>query len=102
MILRCSGLGKPSVDSSFRSSTHREQLSYYEHVLIGNFDYIIFAINDPEARPGLISSMKKFFRPEWRNRALRGNSADEAARIKIDDEKLLILKESDVLAIVED
>jgi hypothetical protein len=80
------GARVPSVDSAFRFSQHRELLSYYEHVLIESFDFVIFAINDPLAQPGLIAALKSFFLPEWRKRALRGDSLDEAATIKIDDE----------------
>ena len=36
--------------------------------------------------PGLISSFKAFFKPEWRKRAIRGDTLDDAAKIKIDDE----------------
>lgn len=76
----------PYTDSAFKFAIHRETLSYYEHVLAANFDYIIFAINDKEEWPGLIANLKSFFLPQWRNRALRGDTFEEAASIKVDDE----------------
>jgi len=76
----------PSTDPAFTFCQHRELLSYYEHVLQESFDYIIFAINDEQEQPGLVSAMQSFFLPEWRKRALRGNSPEEAFSIKIDAE----------------
>ncbi|MCK5019298.1 MAG: hypothetical protein KAS32_19720 [Candidatus Peribacteraceae bacterium] len=63
----------------------REQLSHYERVLIENFNYIIFGLNDAEERDPLISVMKAYFRPEWQpKRAIRGNTLNDAARIQAD------------------
>jgi hypothetical protein len=76
----------PSTDPAFTFTQHRELLSYYEHVLQESFDFIIFAINDEQEQPGLISALQSFFLPEWRKRALRGNSPEEAFSIKIDAE----------------
>lgn len=76
----------PSSDPAFKFKQHRELLSYYEHVLQEAFPWILFAINDKQEWPGLIAAFKSFFIPEWRKRALRGDTFDEAARIKIDEE----------------
>lgn len=76
----------PYTDPAFQFCQHREMLSHYEHVLQENFDYIIFAINDSAEWPGLIANLKSFFLPEWRKRALRGDSFEEAASIKLDAE----------------
>lgn len=76
----------PYTDPAFIFCQHREMLSHYEHVLQENFDYIIFAINDKQEWPGLIANLKSFFLPEWRKRALRGDSFEDAASIKIDEE----------------
>jgi hypothetical protein len=75
------------IDPGWKWKHQREQMSYYEHVLMENFDWIIFAINDTEmwslARTALIT----FFSAEWRpKRALRGDTFEEAAIIKIDSE----------------
>lgn len=75
------------IDPTWKWKHQREQMSYYEHVLRENFDWIIFAINDPVqwliARTALID----FFLPEWRTkRALRGDTFEDAAIIKVDGE----------------
>lgn len=76
----------PSASTEFRFVQHRELLSYYEQVLANSFDYVIFAINDKQEWPGLIATLKSLFLPEWRKRAIRGDSFAEAALIKIDEE----------------
>jgi hypothetical protein len=76
----------PAVDQAFKFKQHRELLSYYEHVLQEAFPWIIFAINDKQEWPGLIAALKSFFIPEWRKRAIRGDTFDEAIRIKLDEE----------------
>ena len=76
----------PVTDQAFKFAHHREQLSYYEHVIIESFDFIMFAINDKAEQPGLIAAFNSFFLPEWRKRALRGDNPKQAFSIKIDDE----------------
>ena len=36
------------IDPTWKWKHQRELMSYYEHVLQENFDWIVFAINDPE------------------------------------------------------
>lgn len=77
----------PSSDPAWKFSQQRELMSYYEHVLIESFDYIVFALNDPIEQPGLIATLQSFFLPEWRpKRAIRGDKFEDACEIKIDDE----------------
>lgn len=76
----------PSSDPAYKFKQHRELLSYYEHVLQEAFPWIVFAINDKQEWPGLIAAFKSFFLPEWRKRAIRGDTFEEAAKIKIDEE----------------
>lgn len=76
----------PASDQSFKFVQHRELLSYYEHVLMNNFDWVIFALNDQIEQPGLIASLQSFFHPEWRKRALQGDTPEEGAEIKLDEE----------------
>lgn len=64
----------------------REQMSYYEHVLQEAFDFIIFAINDPDNDAAALTSLQSFFIPEWVKRALRGDTFEEAAVLKVDAE----------------
>lgn len=80
------GARTPTDNTSFLFCQHRELLSYYEHVLQESFDWIVFAINDPIEQPRAEAALKGFFLQEYRNRALRGDSFDDACRIKIDEE----------------
>lgn len=74
-------------DPTWKWKHQREQISYYEHVLLENFDWIIFAINDVIEWQRAKTSLIGFFLPEWRTkRALRGDTFGEAAIIKIDGE----------------
>ncbi|MFA5123560.1 hypothetical protein [Zavarzinia sp.] len=68
----------------FRSK--RLQLSHYIHTLLDQFDYVVFALNDPDTRDSLKTDLRTFFVKEWQKRALRGNAFDDACLIKIDDE----------------
>lgn len=75
-----------NVDPAWKWKHQREMLSYYENTLRESFDWIIFMINDPVTEKMALTSMKTFFLPEWRKRALRGDTFEDAARIKIDSE----------------
>lgn len=75
-----------ALDPAFKFVQHREQLSYYENIFRENFDYIIFAINDVAAQERLKASFVSFFLPEFAKGAIRGNTFEDAVRIKIDDE----------------
>jgi hypothetical protein len=74
------------LDANWRWKHQREMMSYYEHVLQESFDWIVFAINDPITQQPAKTALMGFFLPEWRKRALRGNTFEEAAKIKIDAE----------------
>ena len=74
------------LDPTWRFKHQREQMSYYEHVLQENFDWIIFAINDPVTENLARAALRGFFFPEYQKRALRGETFDDAAFIKIDSE----------------
>jgi len=73
-------------DPAWKWKHQREQMSYYEQVLIENFDWIVFAINDPITEKPALASLKAYFLPEFTRRALRGKSIDDAAIIKLDSE----------------
>lgn len=75
-----------AVDSAWKFVNHRSQMSHYEHILQENFDWTIFQINDPVLQAQVISALRGFFLPEWRNRALRGDTFEEACTIKVDNE----------------
>lgn len=64
----------------------REMMCYYENVLRENYDWIIYAINDPIEWKKAYTSLLGFFLPEWRKRALQGRTIEEAATIKVDTE----------------
>jgi hypothetical protein len=76
----------PYTDPAFTFCQHREYLSHIEHTLQESYDWIIFAINDEEERPKALAAAQSLFLPEWRKRAIRGNTLEEAAAVKIDDE----------------
>ena len=73
-------------DPEWKFKHQREQMSFYENVLRESFDFIVFAINDPVTEKIAIASLNSFFLPEFTKRALRGESFEEAAIIKIDGE----------------
>lgn len=74
----------------YRWKHKREQLSHYENVIIENFDWAIFQINDPEADSDVLSAIHAYFLEEWRKSAIRGDTfvggMNPAAIIKMDEE----------------
>jgi hypothetical protein len=74
------------VDPAWRFKHQRELLSFYEHVLQESFDFIVFAINDPETERQALAALQGFFLPEFVKRALRGDTFQDAAIIKLDKE----------------
>ena len=75
-----------SSDPAWKWKHQREQMSHYENRLLEGFDWIIFSINDKAAQAQAITTLRAFFMPEWRNRALRGSEFTDACIIKVDDE----------------
>jgi len=73
-------------DPNWKWKHQREQMSYYEHVLQENFDWIVFTINDPDTDAMAATALLAYFTPEWSKRAIRGNTVQEAAVIKVDAE----------------
>lgn len=73
-------------DSEWKFKHQRELMSYYEQVLMENFDFIIFAINDPDNDSVALNALRLFFMPEFTKRALRGKTFEEACQVKIDSE----------------
>jgi len=73
-------------DSTWKWKHQRELMSYYENVLRENFDWIVFAINDPAEQPKALVALQAYFLPEWQKRAIRGDTFQDAAIIKIDAE----------------
>ena len=61
-------------------------MSYYENVLRESFDWIVFAINDSITEKLALAALRSFFLPEFAKRALRGDTFEEAAKLKIDAE----------------
>jgi len=75
------------VDPAWKFKHQREQMSYYEHVLQENFDWIVFQLNNSNTQKKAITSFKVFFLPEWRKGALDlDKKFEDAAIIKIDSE----------------
>lgn len=74
------------LDPTWKWKHQREQMSYYENVLRENFDWIVFAINDPVTENSAKAALLSYFRPEYAKRALRGDTFNDACVIKIDGE----------------
>ena len=73
-------------DAAWKWKHQRELVSYYEQVLQQSFDWIIFMINDKASDRLAHTALVSFFLPEWSKRAIRGDTFQEAAIIKVDDE----------------
>jgi hypothetical protein len=74
------------LDPTWKFKHQRELMSYYEQVLMEAFDFIVFAINDPITEKDALTALKLFFLPEFTKRAIRGDTFEDAAVIKIDAE----------------
>lgn len=76
-----------SPDSGWQWLHQRSLMSYYENVLRENFDWIIFALNNPETQERLKTTIRAYFLPEWQKGAIRGDEFEgDAMKLKIDDE----------------
>lgn len=64
----------------------RCQMSHYENLIRENFDWIVFAINNPTAWQRVATTIRAFFLPEHVKGALRGKTFNEAMQLKIDEE----------------
>ncbi len=76
-----------AASETWKFAHQREMMSNYEWVLRENFDWIIFAINDPRTQDEALTALNNYFIREWSiKRALQGDTFQEAAQIKIDSE----------------
>jgi hypothetical protein len=78
-------------NSEWSFAHKRELMSYYEQVLMENFDFIMFTINDAASDSDALTALIEFFRGEHTpKRALRGDQfitgTNPAARFKLDSE----------------
>lgn len=68
----------------------REQLSHYIQILLQNFDWSIFQINDPESDADVITALYAYFKKEYTKRAIVGdsfiNGRNPALILKMDKE----------------
>lgn len=83
-----------SLDPAYKYKHQREYLSHVENVLLENFDYIIFALNNNETREQLKSSFIQYFTPELAKSAIVGDSLQDAINLKIDDENNTAITEA--------
>lgn len=74
------------LNTEWKWKHQRELMSYYEHVLQESFDFIVFAINDSENDGIALVSLQSFFLPEFVKRAIRGDTFEDAAILKVDAE----------------
>lgn len=76
-----------SSGSTWQFKPQRLQMSHYEHTLLVNYDWVIFALNDESLWSQLRAQLTTFFVPEWQvKRVLKGTKQDAAFTIKIDSE----------------
>jgi hypothetical protein len=87
------GARAPAITPRLRFVQRQELLNHYSVTLWENTGTSIFQINDPEERGPIVSSLYDFFEPEWINRALRGDTLEDAVTIKSDDENNTVLTE---------
>lgn len=75
-----------SPTSAWKWHQQRAQMSHYENVLAENFDWIVFDVNDADAREKTGVALRAYFYPEWTKGALRGDTFAEAFSLKNDEE----------------
>jgi phage tail sheath protein FI len=75
-----------SPTSAWRFHHQRALMSHYENILRENFDWIVFAINEPKTQERAKTTLRAFFLPEWVKGALRGDKFSDAFKLKIDEE----------------
>jgi len=75
-----------SIDPAWKWKHQREMMSYYENDLRESFDWIVFAINDKVEQKKALSALRSYFIPEYKKRALRGDTFEDAVQLKLDDE----------------
>lgn len=76
-----------SPTTSWKFHHQRALMSYYENVLRENFDYIVFAINNPDTQERIKTTLRAYFLPEFIKGALRGDKFEgDAFQLKIDEE----------------
>lgn len=75
-----------SSDPGWKWKNQREQMSYYERVLLSQFDWIVAMLNNKNTWGLLRASLADYFRGEWRKNALVGDAFKDACTIKIDEE----------------
>lgn len=80
------GARLPALDPAWKFANHREQMSYYEHILLASYDWIIFKLNNPDTWAELVASLQSFFIPEWRKGAIQGDDFEDGVQIKVDNE----------------
>lgn len=84
-----------TTNTAWRFKHAREVMSYYINVLRENFDFSVFAINDPIQWALVRSSLLSFFIPQYAIRALDNTLPfEEALTIKIDTENNTPLTQS--------
>lgn len=74
-----------STSSLWKFAHQAEQMAHYEHVLLGQFDWAVFELNDETLWEAIWSYLDDYFRAEYRKGALRGATQEEAYSIRCDD-----------------
>ncbi len=76
----------PSENTRYIFCQHRELMNHYINVLAESFDFIVFAINDAQERLLLRPVFNIYFDAEYKKRAIKGTSLQDAINLKIDGE----------------
>lgn len=76
----------PSENTRYIFCQHRELMNHYINVLAESFDFIVFAINDAQERILLRPVFNIYFDAEFKKRAIKGDSLQDAIQLKIDGE----------------
>ena len=72
-----------SQSATWRWAHMREQMSHYEHMLLEGYDWIIFAINNPEIWPVVYNNLEDYFIGQWKRGAIYGSKFEDACTIVV-------------------
>ena len=75
-----------ALDPAWKWKHQRELMSYYEHDMMSNFNWIIFMLNTNRTASLAYAALRNYFTAEWTKEALQGEKFSDACGIKIDSE----------------
>lgn len=75
-----------SLSTGFTFKHQREYLSHIEHILLENFDFLVFALNNSATQTELLNTLTIYFEGQFALGAFDGQKFKDAVRIKVDSE----------------